>query len=367
MNDKGLIEYKNTFIYPAELTKAKFRYNVDQLRVLLFIINSYQENYKEQIIKGERIQERTDLFGIKTFEKIPIKDIWPGAKYTRTRDAVFEMNKQKFIMNSEEEEAQVALIEMPRLQKKKGTITFSINPVLRPYFETLTKQFGVLDQSVIPKLGVYSLRFIMMVSVFRNRGVFYINARELKARFLLEENQYEKFSVFKSKVIDKALNEIKVLFENKKCNLMIHYDQEASKKRSKSDDWDRNLTFKIISYDNPNRQLKPSVTKLSESEVYQELVGILKYVFENNKVLLEKLLGHVLNLNSEKRETLHDRLMREMEKYEKLEKSRRNNPDLQALITHILKEDYSLKIIKEEFNIEKYKKGIDSKRNKVKG
>lgn len=346
---------QDELIQPNQLARARFNFTQDEMKILVFIIRSFQDELKDQILT-KRIHQ-TDLFGNYKFNQVKISEIDPENNYNRMRKAFKNLNSKNITVPTPEYEADCHLIEMPKYYEGKGVVDFTLNADLIPSFQSLALGWFRFDVATLFQLNSAAQRFYMLMCQHEDTGIVRINAQELKEVLGLQ-NKYPRFDNFKRWIIDTAQKEINELFSQGKCKLKFIYDHKGSKPKTKGDEWDRTLTFKVVSYNNKHRANgeKSHNYYYDQFNICREILG---RIYANNATFLKQIINHIGDgFPMEKMELLAHRLAR-LQKEAAMAKPTTtlyNNPKYQKLVSKILQDDFGyIKVHhREGFDINKY-------------
>ena len=125
------------------------------------------------------------------------------------------------------------------------TYTVGITPVLLPYFTNLSSEFTVFDMYI--EMGfksVYSQRFYEFCCQYRNKEdkVFFMTVQDIKKMFnlleirdekgnVIQKEQYKNGSDFKRRVLDKAKNDIRKVYDAGMCDVCFDYKVKSKNSR----------------------------------------------------------------------------------------------------------------------------------------
>ena len=125
------------------------------------------------------------------------------------------------------------------------TYTVGVTPVLLPYFTNLSSEFTVFDMYIEMSFkSVYSQRFYEFCCQYRNKEdkVFLMTVHDIKKMFnlleikdekgnIVQKEQYKNGSDFKKRVLDKAKNDIRKLYEKGLCDVCFDYKVKSKNSR----------------------------------------------------------------------------------------------------------------------------------------
>lgn len=323
---------------PYSLARAKFNFSKDEMKILIFIIRSFAASYNHQLDHGFKSIGNPDLFGNIHFQRVKVTDIGKNDRYLRTKKAFISLNNKliRVISPDGEYEAHARLIEMPRYYNGKGLIDFTLNRDLIPFFESLAYGFVYFNVETLFKLNYYAQRlYILMCQSDNDNGFIKIHAKQFRDMLDIGD-KYSRFIDFRNWVIKPAEKKITTLFMAKECKLKFTFDEVNSTPKTKDDDWDRMLHFKVVSIYNEKRRSGYTL----DTEESNFIVYILARIYENNHPLLTRYVSFIGTFSQENKAMFHERLERLYHKFVNEKISINNNPDCQKLISTILKQDF---------------------------
>ena len=114
-----------------------------------------------------------------------------------------------------------------------GNVEIGIDLKMRPYLFELKKNFTIFSLEVATSLkSKYSKRLYEMLCQFKSTGLLRISVQELRERFELGDEQYERWSNFEKNVLKTAQTEI-----NDKADFQFAYILKKHKKKIVSVDF----------------------------------------------------------------------------------------------------------------------------------
>lgn len=191
----ALIVKRNDFI-----EKAKFSLSMREYRFVNYLISKIKpgdSDFKEYEID------------IKEFCEVCKIDY--GNNLTSIKDMIKKLRDKSIwapVYNNEKQEALVAWIESPVIEKDSGVIKVSLNKYLKPYLLDMKKDFTQYKLKAILALqGKYSVRLYELFKRHQYKGIVIIKVEDLR-KSLMIENEYPEMKKFKHHVIDNAVEEI---------------------------------------------------------------------------------------------------------------------------------------------------------------
>lgn len=124
---------------------------------------------------------------------------------------------------------------------KDGTVAVQVSKKILPFYVELTTHYTEYSLLVAMSLkSKWSQRLYELCAQWRSAGGFRIAVKELRVRFMLED-EYEKYASFKKYVLDVAHNELKKLYDAGQSDLYFEYSEDKKGRSVET------LIFKIIS------------------------------------------------------------------------------------------------------------------------
>lgn len=326
---------KKNIVQPFLLARAKYQYDSREMQILMFIISSFQREYKQQLETKDWLPMDKDLFGNVEFKNIRLEDMGcTNNNHLHYKEALFKLAAEKSIRITTKKYDTIAhLIEDVKYYHGKAIVDFKINSHLVPFFLSLAHGHTYIDLITIFKLSPIHQRIYMLMSSHDDKGKVMIHAKNLREMLGLE-NKYPQFRSFKNRIIESAKKELDMLFSSMESKLKFYYEED---KRS-NDDWDRMLTFKVVSLYNENRdkELTYEIEAIGTSFIGK----FIALVYNNNPGLLSRYITHIGKLNQESRTKLNLRLFQLNNEFMGKNQTLLNNEDLQKITSTILKKEF---------------------------
>lgn len=185
------------------MTTAKYDFSVDEKRILLRLVETWQS-----MIEGEKLKGKINktLFGHYTLE-FPISYfVMEGqTNYNRVKDALRSLNEKKFEYEDENEWEIIRIIEMPRIQHREN-VQFTLNSKIVDCFLNFSKGYRKFElETSLMFSSVYSMRFYELFSGQKSPLVYTIDS--LKEMFQLTD-KYQRAPDFLKYVVDPAKKEL---------------------------------------------------------------------------------------------------------------------------------------------------------------
>lgn len=245
-------------------------------------------------------------------------------------DALVNLRKRDVEMNFPDGSwINTGFINWCRFHAEKNTYEVEVSSEIMPYLVELARQYTSYSITVAMTLkSVYSQRFYELCCQYRNNleadgfAGFHKTQDQLRQMFCLED-KYEQNQDFNRKVVQKAQNEIKAMYDNNQCDL---YFAVNIKGRGKAVTYD----FKIITRQQSERQKE---LLKDARKTWADLNGKMLHIFPRDKKFVERTMTKVAN---------DPNLMATVPaKVAKLE-SQFKGAELARIVRWLLKEDFGL-------------------------
>lgn len=165
------------------------------------------------------------------FYKISISDI-EDTKDVRVRQERFDeaikklLTRELVIVKPDGSKLRITVISSADYDLD-GHVEIGIDLKMRPYLFELKKNFTIFSLEIATSLkSKYSKRLYEMLCQFKSTGFLRISVQELRERFQLSDEQYERWSNFEKNVLKTAQIEI-----NDKADFKFDYYLKKQKKR----------------------------------------------------------------------------------------------------------------------------------------
>lgn len=206
-------EQKNELIVQHNhLIEARYHLTLQEKRLMCWLASQVKltdKDFKEHELS---IKEFAEMVNVK------------GDHLYKALDTITHKLMQKIITIKsidETEFVKVALLSGVKYLKNKGIIKLSFHPYLSPYMLQVKERFTQIGLGDVLELkSVYSIRIYELLKQYETIGNREILLDELKEFCGIKENQYQKFSHVKERILDVAQREI-----SNKTDLVIDYEE----------------------------------------------------------------------------------------------------------------------------------------------
>ena len=304
------------------LTRSRQRFTVIEKRCLYGVIYEVRRTYVDNP-NSEGIKTYQDMYVTFTADRLrkfgdEVKDVYAALKKLKNREIE---------INTDDEWVLTSWILKARHDKKTDTYTVLVSSEIIPCLVELAKDFTVYDLTVAIALNsTYSQRFYEICNQYKNRAnhTFFLTVDEMRDMFGLQD-KYKNGNMFKTRVLDTAVKELKELFDAGQCDIWFEYKPKDKEGR------------KIISYyffiHTQNDKTNDVLDYQSVNTAVNRAMQIIKPFFPRDK----KYVIRVMNA-MQKRPEIAEEVTYKLEQ-KILDYDRASIP---PIIRFVLKEDYGI-------------------------
>ena len=196
-----------------------------------FIEASYKLSLQEHritYILTTKIEKNDDKFKPYRFNQKEISNILKNHKFTMSEliKTIDSLRNKELVIRKESSVLTTKWLSSAEYFDD-GTMELCFDTKLKPYLLQLKDKFTSLDfDNAIKFKSTYSIRMYELLKQYKSIGERVLEIDDLREKFCIGENEYERYNDFKRKIIIQAQNEI-----NK--NTEINFDYEEIKKGKK--------------------------------------------------------------------------------------------------------------------------------------
>lgn len=318
----------NTLLVQANaLTESRYTFSKMEKNCIYKIIEKVRHDYIEHPTTAT-VEGFSNLQV--TFPSPVLSDIADKDHRREAHEALVNLRKRDVEMQKPDGSwLNTGFINWCEFNAEKQTYTVEVSFKIMPYLVELARQYTSYSITVAMALkSVYSQRFYELCCQYRNNleadgfPGFHKTQEQLRQMFCLEA-KYEQNQDFNRKVILKARDEIKAMYDDNQCDL---YFDVHIKGRGKSVTYD----FKIITRQQSERQKE----LLKDAQrTWRDLNGKMLHLFPRDRKFVERTMTAV---------ALDANLMATVPaKFAKLE-SKFKGAELAKIVRWVLKEDFGL-------------------------
>lgn len=207
MNEKYLVTQANNLIEARHNNPLTAR---EQKIVLTMVggIEPQDEDFKDYLISLKSFSEMLGLAG--------------STKYTEIKEIVKGLMEKTVEIPSENGGWILThWVSSAEYVNGEGIIKLSFSPKLKPYLLQLKNQFTSYRLSNVLSLNsTYSIRLYELMKKWQHLGKWENSVEELKLKFGVPKQSYQRYNHFKTRVILRAVEEV-----NAKTDLFIDYKE----------------------------------------------------------------------------------------------------------------------------------------------
>jgi plasmid replication initiation protein len=186
-----------------KLVNAKYKLNKNEQKLILYGISNIKEDDPDDMVYSLKLSEiSADLHN----EAL-------GNKHTRIKKFCEDLLKKPLYIPRESEDGKKKFFVMNWFSRigyeGDGTLTFRVDPDLKPYLIGLKKRFVKYNlANILPLNSTYSIRVYQLLKEYEKIGSRTISVDELHEMFQTPKSMRNLYSNFKMKVLNVAMKEI---------------------------------------------------------------------------------------------------------------------------------------------------------------
>jgi plasmid replication initiation protein len=228
--------------------KARYKLDLVQQKTIMYLISKIDsmKDVEFQDITVE-IKDLCEIMGIKYNGK-NVKDL---------KSALQKLSDKSMWVELGDKDDTITLmrwLDRVSIKRGRGTVTVRFDELMAPYLLKIQERFVQYKLvNVLPMKSQYSLRLYELIKSHEDQGRWDVELDDLKRLLFLEPNTYERYDVFRLRILDAAIIEI--------CNftdLMVSFTPKRSNRKIVA------LTFEMCAPD--------SYTEYSRRQINQDTV-----------------------------------------------------------------------------------------------
>ena len=203
----------------ALIQRARYSMTLQQQKMLLYMISKIKPNEPESKEYTISIRDYCRCCGI---------DYNNGGNYAYIKETLKNIaDKSMWLCLPSGTETLLRWLDRVRINKQSGNITYTFHEDMLPFLLNLQDRYTqYCFQDILPMKSTYSIRiYELLRSYFNLRKPITFSLDELRHKLNCEK--YPRFSNFKQKVLDVAVEEI-----NEHTDLFVEYKLEKIESRS---------------------------------------------------------------------------------------------------------------------------------------
>lgn len=228
--------------------KARYKLDLVQQKTIMYLISKIDsmKDVEFQDITVE-IKDLCEIMGIKYNGK-NVKDL---------KNALQKLSDKSMWVELGDKDDTITLmrwLDRVSIKRGRGTVTVRFDELMAPYLLKIQERFVQYKLvNVLPMKSQYSLRLYELIKSHEEQGRWDVELDDLKRLLFLEPNTYERYDVFRLRILDAAILEI--------CNftdLMVSFTPKRRNRKIVA------LTFEMCAPD--------SYTEYSRRQINQDTV-----------------------------------------------------------------------------------------------
>ena len=225
MSDNVLDKKQKRIIQKNKLIEARYRLTLQEKRLVLWLMSK---------IKSEDVDFKTYQIEIKDFASM--MGLHVKTQYKEMHEITAKLLTR--LIQIEDEETgklkQMAWLAFAEWDPNgAGICSMQFHPELKPYLLQLKEQFTQIGFADLLGLSSsYSVRLLEILAQYETIGMRTTTIDDIRAWCGIEKDEYQKYNHLKSRVIDRAKNEI-----NEKTNYNVDYEEVKKSKKVNKINW----------------------------------------------------------------------------------------------------------------------------------
>lgn len=180
------------------IQKTRYHLTIQQQKLILYLISKIRPNdteFKEYVF---------DLKNICQILNISID----GTNYRRLKDSLKKIADTSFWLEIDGKDRLYRWIDDIEINRNETEIRIKLDEDLKPFLLQLKESFTYYQlENVLCFNSKYSVRLYELFKSNEFKSSLLISVEDLK-RYLMVENKYDRFTLFKTNVLNKAIEEI---------------------------------------------------------------------------------------------------------------------------------------------------------------
>lgn len=191
------------------IQKSRYHLTIQQQKLILYLISKIRPNDTE-------FKEYT--FDLKDICKVLGVSV-DGTNYIRFKDSLKRIADTSFWLEIDGKDRLYRWIDDVEINRNETEIKIKLDEHLKPFLLQLKENFTYYQlENVLCFDCKYSFRLYELFKSYEFKSGLNMSVEELK-KYLMAENKYDRFTLFKTNVLNKAIEEI-----NKYTDLNVTYE-----------------------------------------------------------------------------------------------------------------------------------------------
>ena len=190
------------------IQKSRYHLTIQQQKLILYLISK---------IRPTDTEFKEYIFDLKDICKILGIEI-NGANYVRFKESLKKIADTSFWLEIDGKDRLYRWIDDIEINRNETQVKIKLDEDLKPFLLQLKESFTFYQlENVLCFDCKYSFRLYELFKSYEFKSNLIISVEELK-RYLMAENKYDRFTLFKTNVLNKAIDEI-----NKYTDIQVSY------------------------------------------------------------------------------------------------------------------------------------------------
>jgi plasmid replication initiation protein len=191
------------------IQKSRYKFTAQQQKLVLYMISK---------IRPHETEFKEYTFDLKNLCQILNIDI-SGGNYLRFRESIQKIADSSFWLEHDGKERLYRWFDDVEIEPNTSIVRIKFDKHLAPFLLQLSRDFTEYQlEKILCFDSKYSFRLYELFKSYAFIGKLKISVKELKEKLMIE-NKYDRFTLFKTNVLNKAIEEI-----NKYTDLEITYN-----------------------------------------------------------------------------------------------------------------------------------------------
>lgn len=185
------------------IRKSRYNLTLQQQKILLYFVSRIRPEDAPDTMYAVDLREMCEVCGMR------LKD--GGYYWTSVKEDLLEIaNASVWIESSETREELYRWIDSVTIDKRSSLIFLSFHKTMAPYLFELKNKYSKYELVNVVRLKTkYGIRLYEMLNSMLWAGEMKVTLQDLRKRMdITNVKSYDKFSHFKDRVLDPAVNEI---------------------------------------------------------------------------------------------------------------------------------------------------------------
>ena len=194
----------------ALIQKSRYSLSLQEQKIILYIMSKIEPNDDDFKYYEFYLKDLCDLCDIEYY----------GANYQNFKDSIQSLSDKSFWIDTGTQEILLRWVDTVIIDKvENAKVYIRINEKLKPYLLHLKSNYTIYElSSTLLMKSKYSIRFYELLKSYLYKNKWEISLEELK-RILSIEDKYTDYKNFRTRIIDKAIEEI-----NKYTEINVEYE-----------------------------------------------------------------------------------------------------------------------------------------------